>query len=256
MTLRTHKLSVDGHPRLRLVDVDIALSAGEVIVLVGENGAGKTTLLRTLCGLQQPTSGTVHLDKVDLHALPPAEQARQLSSMPQHDRAPDAMSVARRVLQGAVPAVGTERLFDDRQHQLLDDVLDELDLQAFRDRPLRDLSGGERRRAHVARCLAHPSATAYLLDEPFAGVDRSHARVVLQALRRRAAQGALVVVSVHDLDLAVLLADRVIGLRHGRVVVEGAPAVALDTEGLQLIFDQEGKLVDDDGHVGVLFKRS
>lgn len=241
-----------GHKRL-LDDVSLTAESGSVVVLVGENGAGKSTLLDSLAGVRRPTVGSVSLDGVTLHSLSARERAQRLSSLAQANVVADDLSSAGRIAQGLIPRRGAQALVDDLARAAIHAVAEELGIEAVLTRRLSTLSGGERRRVEVARALVDDSAGGYLLDEPHAGIDARHTTLVSQALRRRAERGALVVTSMHDLGAALSLADRVIGLREGRVVVDAEVASALTSEHLLRLYGVSGEIVvSSTGERGVI----
>lgn len=242
-----------GRRRL-LDDVHLALRPGEVTVLVGENGAGKTTLLDHLAGVRRPSVGRVLLGGTPLHSLAPRERAQRIASLAQHPPTPGDLAALARIAQGLAPRRGFGALIDEETTRRAMAVAEELGVGHLLHRPLGALSGGELRRVHLARALVDERADAYLLDEPHAGVDVRHQPLVSRALRRRAERGAVVVASVHDLSVALDLADRVVGIRDGRIVVHGPPEEALSTEGIRAVFGVEGELVRlPSGARGVVF---
>jgi iron complex transport system ATP-binding protein len=242
-TLIARGLTVSAGPRRLLDDVTLSLAGGEVVVVVGENGAGKSTLLDCLAGVRRPTLGEVRLDEESVFGLSPRERARRLASLGQANVLADDLSAAARIAQGLVPRRGPQALLDGRAFDAVRAVAGELGVGDVLGRRISTLSGGERRRVEVARALVDDEADAYLLDEPHAGVDARHASLVSHALRARARRGALVVATVHDLGVALSGADRVIGLREGRVVVDEPAASALTREHLLSLYGVPGEIV-------------
>lgn len=226
-----------------LDDVSLTVRAGELTVLVGENGAGKSTLLDRVAGLSAPDLGQVTLDGARLDRLPPRERARRVASCAQSAPAPPDLTVAARIGQGLAPRRGFSSLLDGEARTAVRGVAEELGVEALLERRLETLSGGELRRVQVARALVDDQALAYILDEPHAGVDVRHQPLVSEALRRRARAGRIVVASVHDLAVALELADRVVGLRSGAIVVDGPPEEALDREAIRAVFGVAGEIV-------------
>lgn len=226
-----------------LDDVSLTLRSGELVAVVGENGAGKTTLLDRLAGVLPAEMGHVTLDDARVERLSSRARARAIASCAQSAPSPPDLVVAARIGQGLAPRRGFAALLDDGARAAVRDVAEELGLLGLLGRSLGTLSGGERRRVQVARALVDDEARAYLLDEPHAGVDVRHQPLVSEALRRRARAGKLVVASVHDLGLALELADRVVGLREGRIIVDGTPEVALSPAGVRALFDVDGHIV-------------
>jgi iron complex transport system ATP-binding protein len=225
-----------------VADVDLELDDG-VVCLVGENGAGKTSLLRALAGLEAPTFGSVLLDGEPLGVLAARARAQRVSALGPDDVHRFGLTAVERVAHGLAPVRGPGALVDDDTRRRAQEALDELHVGALIDRAVSGLSSGERRRVELARALVL-EADVLLLDEPHARVDARRVAVVDDAIRARADRGALVVVSVHDLTTALRLADRVVALRDGRVVVDAPPERAFASESLEIAFGRPGAIVE------------
>lgn len=235
----------------RLHDVTLSLAPG-LTVIVGENGAGKSTLLDVLAGILAPTTGTVALGDAQLRSLPPRERARRIASVGQSSADVD-LTALERIAQGLAPRRGSGALVDDTTRVRVVEVARALGVDELLARDTSSLSSGQRRRVEVARALVDDAATCVLVDEPHAAVDVRHQALVSRALLDRAKKGAIVVVSVHDLGTAAAIADRVIGLREGRVVVDGPPDEAITGENVARLYGVSGAVVvRDSGAVGVL----
>lgn len=209
--------------------VSAPFSAGQVTAVVGPNGAGKSTLLACLAGLRKPDTGTVSLDDEPLQGLPPRDRARRLAFLPQAPEIAWDVDVRTYVGLGRTPHTGAWGLgLEDRA--AVEAAMAETGVTRFADRVITTLSGGERARAVIARALA--GAPRWLLaDEPMAGLDPGHALDAADLFRSLVAGGERgVIVTLHDLDLALRLADRVIVLAEGRVLADAAPAQALSPE--------------------------
>ena len=214
---------VDVPGRLRVSS--LTLSPG-LTVVVGENGAGKSTLLDVLAGVLVPEDGSVAVDGVVLSSCTPRDRARAIASLGQHDDAGLDVVVAERIARGLAPRRGLHALYDHDAEALVAAVAGELGLHEKVAQRVDRLSGGQRRRAGIARALVDDQARVIVLDEPFSGLDAGASTLVVAALRRRAAAGVVVVVSVHDVATALALGGRLLGLRAGEIVVDGAlPAV-------------------------------
>jgi heme transport system ATP-binding protein len=220
-----------GHALLRSVDVDAA--PGRVTVLIGPNGAGKTTLLRVLSGEVAPTRGEACLDGAQLRGFSAAELARRRAVVPQAGAVAFPFTVREVVLLGVtVPGLSPS---DTAAHKRVDAALDAVGLMPFADRFYPTLSGGERQRVHVARALCQLAAAprrpveagCFLLDEPTASLDLAHQAQVLDAMRRQAKAGHVVLAILHDLNLAAAIADHLILLSAGRVTRAGPPEEVL-----------------------------
>jgi ABC-2 type transport system ATP-binding protein len=233
--------------------IDLEVRRGEVFGLLGPNGAGKSTLVRQLAGLCTPDAGVVRLLGHDIYAgrpVAPRLVAYLAQECPTLDDLPVALAVemtARlRGLRG--PAARADR----------DQVMAELDLEALADRPVRHLSGGQRRLACLATALV-AQRPVLLLDEPTAGMDPQARRAVWGALeRRRAAAGTTVVLVTHNVAEAESVLDRVAVLDEGRVIACDTPgglkARVGDDVRLDLVW--RGDPPWEDPTVSMLVKRS
>ena len=189
--------------------VSLAIGAGESVALRGRNGAGKTTMTRMLMGLVRPRSGRVSVGDWNVAARRPHEMARRVGYAFQHA---DQQLFARTIR--ADVAFGPRRLGLGDGH--VDGVLDELGLEALRERHPYDLPAPLRRLVALAGVLAMRTGVL-VLDEPTAGFDRELRSRVERALRRRLDAGVTVVVITHDLALVAELARREVVLEEGRV---------------------------------------
>ncbi|WP_410538937.1 ABC transporter ATP-binding protein [Streptomyces sp. KL2] len=207
-------------PAVRASDgVSLTVRHGEVFGLLGPNGAGKTTLVRQLTGLLRPDSGRVDVLGHDL-VRHPRRAARLLAYLGQESTALDELTVAL-----AAETTGRLRGLDAAAaRRESGEVLEELGLGAIASRPLKRLSGGQRRLACVAAALVG-ERPLLVLDEPTAGMDPVARRAVWAAVdRRRAERGATVVLVTHNVIEAELVLDRVAVMDRGRAVACGTPA--------------------------------
>jgi len=200
---------------------DLAAEPGTVTALLGPNGAGKSTALRALARLLPPRQGGVSLGGRDIWRLPRSKFVRDVAFLPQEEAAAWPMTVEQVVLLGRVPHRGWLLPYSRRDREALGIALRQVGLDAMRNRNIDTLSGGERRRAQLARALAQ-DAGILLLDEPGAHLDLRHQVELFDLLRRLSRDcGATVVLSLHDLNLASLFADRAVLLCAGRVLAQG-----------------------------------
>ncbi|MBX5437504.1 MAG: ABC transporter ATP-binding protein [Alicyclobacillaceae bacterium] len=211
-----------------LRDISLAWPRGRLIGLVGPNGAGKSTLLRVAAGVWRPTAGVVTIAGMPLHRLSPRQRARHLAYMPQQLPEEAPYTVRQYVAMGRY-AYGTRWTGYERGNmgrEAVDAALRRMGLEGKGDVPINRLSGGERQRAVLARCLTQGSPVL-LLDEPIASLDLHYQVDVLKQLRALAAEGYLVVIAIHHLELAARYCDEVVLLHGGRVTGSGLPAAVL-----------------------------
>ena len=234
--------------RLVVERLSLALPRAHVAALVGPNGAGKTTLLRALAGLL-PAQGTVHVEGRAVASLDLRERARRFAYLPQGQNVHWPLSVRDVVALGRYPHGATDpsRLKPD-DSAIVDRAMAATDVTAFADRPVTELSGGERSRVLLARALA-VAAPVILADEPTTSLDPRH-QIEVMHLLRGAAESALVIVVTHDLSLAARFADTVIVLHNGRLVASGRPAETLSDEMLARVFEVRAIRHEHDGRGG------
>ena len=218
-------------PRLVLEDVSFDLAAGEVVAIVGPSGAGKTTLFRCITQLVPPDGGRVELVGRDLTALAGSElrrARRDIGLVFQQYNLVRRLSALENVLAGRLAELPTWRVLARRpgtaERAAGVACLDRVGLAAYAQARADRLSGGEQQRVAIARALAQRSRVV-LADEPVSSLDPSAAAKVLAALRSIARDdGIAVLCSLHQVALVRGFADRVLGLRDGRVVLDVAGA--------------------------------
>ncbi len=250
--LAARDLHVTLKGRAVLAGVSLAAPAGEIIGVVGPNGAGKSTLLRTLAGLVAPRAGRVTLDGRDIAGWPRRNLARRLAYLPQ-DRIVHWPLAARAVVAlGRLPHRGTAAAAEDAR--AIADAMRAMDVAALANRPVTELSGGERARVLVARALAQGGG-AIIADEPTAGLDPAHTLVLFEHLARLAREGRTVIVALHDLSAAVRHCDSLLVMKAGAALASGPPRAVLTPELLAEAYGIEGRLADIDGTCVVLTHR-
>jgi iron complex transport system ATP-binding protein len=195
------------------------IAPGTITAIVGPNGAGKSTLLRAVAGLV-PAQGRIMLGDGDLLTMHSGERARLIGFMPQSVPAGVALSVLETVI-AALKATGGIEAQAAVEHKAVA-VLQRLSLLPLALEPLDRLSGGQRQMASLAQAIAREPALL-LLDEPTSALDLRHQFQLIQAVRRLADEGRVVLVVLHDLALAARFADRIVVLDHGRLDGEGPP---------------------------------
>ncbi|MFD6396619.1 heme ABC transporter ATP-binding protein [Nocardia sp. NPDC060249] len=233
VTLRATGLTVQRGTRTVLEEVDFQVAAGEIVALVGPNGAGKSSLLAALAGELEPSAGVVKLEGHALSHWTPADMARRRAVLPQSHAVGFPFTAREVVAMGRAPWLHTPAA--DTDDALIAAALAATDVTHLAARVFPSLSGGERARVALARVLAQDTATL-LLDEPTAALDLGHQEAVLRLAATRAAEGAAVVVVVHDLGVAAAYADRVTVLDAGRVAADGPPREILTRDLLTAVY--------------------
>lgn len=218
--------------------IDLSVQPGETVAVVGPNGAGKSTLLRILSGDIAPTSGSVQLKGTPLRSYAPERLAAHRAVLSQH------VSISFPFTVEEVVRMGAGDMAHTKAQPLVDAMLDEIELNAFRDRELPTLSGGEQQRAHFARVLlqlavgeAGNGPGVLLLDEPTSSLDLRYQINLVETARRRARAGTTVIAILHDLNLAARFADRVVVLHRGRIAASGTPRETITSAMLRHVFE-------------------
>ncbi len=237
-----------GPPRLVAEAVDLRLWPGELVCLLGANGAGKSTLLRTLAGMQPPLRGRVQVAGADPYRLPPRELARLLGVVLTDRAEVGALSVHALVALGRYPYTDWTGRLTPQDQAVINHALATVGIAAFASRSVNELSDGERQKVMIARALAQ-QPQLLLLDEPTAFLDLPRRVELMGILRRLArASGRAVLLSTHDLDLALRSADQLWLFQPGRSIRVGAPEELVLEGAFQAAFHSDG--VAFDPHAG------
>jgi phosphonate transport system ATP-binding protein len=217
-----------------LADISFKAPPGQFCVILGRSGAGKSTLLKCVNGLASPSQGRVIVDGVEVTPKSVGRLRPRIGMIHQSFNLVPRASVAANVIAGALPAVSTPRavlgLFPkalrDKACALIADVgLGEEHLR----RRAADLSGGQQQRVGIARGFMLDPAYV-LADEPVASLDPQTSADILALIHREAKErGAAVLCSLHQIDLALRFADRILALRDGRIVFDGPPDALADS---------------------------
>ncbi|WP_300605794.1 ABC transporter ATP-binding protein [uncultured Oscillibacter sp.] len=229
--LEARNLSAGYPGRAVLAGVSLAVRPGRVLALLGPNGCGKSTLLRTMAGLLPPLGGEVLLD--GRRDYSPRQAAQRVAYLPQSRTAPN-ITVRRLVLHGRFPYLSYPRRYGREDYEAVDRALAAADALDLADRPLPELSGGQRQKAYLAMALAQETE-AILMDEPTTFLDIRHQLEVLALVRRLAEEGRGVVLALHDLCLALTAADDVAVLGEGRLLALGGPEAVYQSKVLERV---------------------
>lgn len=235
--LEARAASIDYGRRRILQGATLALERGMVTALVGPNGCGKSTLLRTLARLARPSSGAVLLDGRDIHGAPTRDVAKRLAILPQGRDSPAGLTVRDLVAHGRYPHMGLLRRPNAQDADAVARALEATAMTPLADREVDTLSGGERQRAWIAMALAQET-DILLLDEPTTYLDIRYQLEVLTLVRRLNREHGITVLWVlHDLNQAAEHSDRIVVMRDGRILADGAPRDVLTPATIREAFD-------------------
>jgi phosphonate transport system ATP-binding protein len=232
-----------GDLALKCIDLDVP--DGEIMALIGPSGAGKSTVIRCINRLVEPTAGTVRLNDTDITVLGSRElrrARRRMGMIFQEYALVERLSVMENVLSGRLGYVGFWQSFMRKFPQANIDeafrLLARVGLDDMADKRADQLSGGQRQRVGICRALIQ-NPDLLLVDEPTASLDPKTSRQIMRLIKELCAERRLsAIINIHDVMLAQMFAERVVGLRLGEIVYDGPPT-GLTAEVLTKIYGEE-----------------
>ncbi len=219
------------HARKILHDISLSFDQGKIISLLGPNGSGKTTLLKILLGLLHPQEGKICYHDIPLAALGCRQLAKYVAYVPQIHREAFAYSVKEVVLMGRQPHKEFFSQYSPEDMHIALGALDRLGIGHLRDRSYTEISGGERQLTLIARALAQ-GADVFIMDEPVNGLDYGNQMRLLQDIHALAGDGYTFIMTTHFPDHAMMVSDRVVMLKEGRIIADGTPKETITPETL------------------------
>jgi len=220
------KLEKSFKGRTVVSEVDLQVNMGEIVGLLGPNGAGKTTTFYMIVGLIKPDNGSILLDEKDITPLPVYRRARNgIGYLPQETSVFRNLSVNENITL-VLEELGCNAL---EIQKIRDQLLNDLGLSEIADVPGYALSGGERRRVEIARCLAI-APDFLLLDEPFSGIDPIAVYDIQQIILSLRAKGYGILLTDHNVRDTLAITDRTYLIHRGQIVIEGSPEYVAESE--------------------------
>jgi iron complex transport system ATP-binding protein len=234
-----------------LKEIALSLSAGEIVALLGPNGSGKTTLIRALLG-HLHASGSIRWDEKELRFWRRRDLARRVAYLPQTPTVEPDQRVIDVLRLGRAPYWQLFGIESSHDAEVVDRVTQLLELSDLLNRRMDHLSGGQRQRVFVGRCLVQEPA-AMLLDEPSTFLDLKSQIELCTLLKKLAAEQKIgVLMASHDLNLAGMIADRIILLKDGAVARDGPPDAVLQPDILESVYGVRMERIDrGTGRAGV-----
>lgn len=228
--------------------VDLEIRSGEVTIMIGPNGCGKSTLLKTVGRLLKPRSGTIRIGDLDVLGSNPKRVARTIAYLPQDPLVPAAITVEQLVGYGRAPHQSLLGLKSAYDHECIEQAISTVGIGDLRDKPVAELSGGQKQSAFFAMVLAQDTPYA-ILDEPTNHLDITHQIAALELIRRlNDDHGKTAIVVLHDLNLAARYADRLILLKEGAIFADGTPKEVLTADIIEEVFAVDSRIVRDPVH--------
>ena len=249
MNSQTHKISTNklslgyGH-NIIIEELSVEILQGKITSIIGSNGCGKSTLLRGLARYLSPRHGQVLLNNEDIHSVNNVEKI--LAMLPQSPVAPDGLTVYELVSMGRYPYRSFWGGLTSTDRKIIDQSLKMVEADDLAERLVSSLSGGQRQRVWIAMTLAQE--TEYLLlDEPATYLDWLHQIEVHDLLHKlNRDYDKTIVMVLHDLNMASVYSDHIIGMKQGKITAQGTPKEIMTEENLKEIFGFNSRIIFDD----------
>lgn len=225
------------HPQDPVVlhDLSLEIPAQKVTAILGPNGTGKTTLLHILLGLLKPSRGTTLVAGKPHQDYSKRDLSRLIGLVPQFESIPFNFTVYEYTLLGRSPYLNPFQLPGEEDHQIACQALESAGILHLVDKPVMEISGGERQLVQIARVFTQ-GTPLMLLDEPTAHLDLQNQNRILNLLRKLAARGSTAILTTHDPNAAVFAADHFVLMDKGQIFAQGSVEEVITTENLSGIY--------------------
>ena len=232
--IKTQNLSAGYHGNAVIKNVNLEFVPGEVLILVGPNGSGKSTLLKAALGILPAMEGQVFYDGEPMEKLSRKEIARKVAFLTQSRNTPSITSL-RMVLHGRFPYLSYPRSYGKKDYEIAHQSMEITGCKAYENKNVNELSGGQRQAVYLAMSLAQDTETI-LMDEPTTYLDINRQLQVMETARSLAKSGKAVVLVLHDLALALRMADRLAVMKDGELLCCDRPEAVYRTGILSQVF--------------------
>lgn len=235
-----------GYEGKKIVEkIDIHGLKGQLICLMGPNGAGKSTILRTLTGLIAPVKGTVYIDGNDIRNISKMDLAKKLSVVLTEQVSLELLTVYEIVSMGRYPYTNFMGRLTREDNEIIEEALHIVNAENLRDRRYSQLSDGEKQKIMIARALVQ-QPELIVLDEPTNYLDVKHKVEIINILHKLCMdKGITVILSLHDIDLAIKGCQTILLIKNGKIVSQGAPEEVIKTGTIQKLYDIKGAQYDE-----------
>lgn len=250
--IRLHQLTAGYGREQILSNISLWIPKGKITVVLGPNGSGKSTLLKCIVGLCKNVDGEIYLWDKKKETYTEKEFARQVFYLAQSH--PDSsLYIERLVLHGRFPHLSYPRHYSTEDYQYCEKAMEQVGIQMLRHKRLNELSGGQRQKAYLAMALAG-QAEILLLDEPTTYLDIQYQAELFGLIKKQKELGKTIMAVLHDIDYALRLADWVLLLKDGKLVMQGTPEQIWESGTITQVFQvKAGKTVDKDGGIHYYF---
>ena len=234
--LHLHGLSVGYPTRKVLENIELEIEKGEILTLIGPNGAGKSTLLKSISGQLPLLAGSVLMQGQDLAKCDAKERARKMAVVLTEAVRPEYMTCREVCAAGRYPYTGRMGILRKEDEEAVDRAMARMKVEDLAERDFGAISDGQKQRVLVARALAQETPVL-LMDEPTSYLDIRYRTELMETLRGLAAEGKTILMSLHEIDLALEVSDRLLCVKEGGEVFCGTPQEVLTGERIRDLFD-------------------
>lgn len=242
MSLKIENINFGYKTKHILNDVCLDVEFGKVVSIIGPNGSGKTTFIKCINKILKPKRGSVKLNGEDLYLMKQEDIAKKIAYVPQMTNDFFSGTVMDLVIMGRKPYINWN--ISDEDVKIVLDILDSMDIIHLADKFYSELSGGQKQKVLIARALAQDT-DIYLLDEPISFLDIKNQIEVMQMSRELAKRGKIVIIVVHDLNMAMKYSDKILLLENGSVIAQGKPKDVLTQENIKKVYDVNVDIKDN-----------
>lgn len=239
--LHLHGLSVGYPTRKVLENIELEIEKGEILTLIGPNGAGKSTLLKSISGQLPLLAGSVMMQGQDLAKCDAKERARRIAVVLTEAVRPEYMTCREVCAAGRYPYTGRMGILRKEDEEAVDRAMARMKVEDLAERDFGAISDGQKQRVLVARALAQETPVL-LMDEPTSYLDIRYRTELMETLRGLAAEGKTILMSLHEIDLALEVSDRLLCVKEGGEVFCGTPQEVLAGERIRELFDMPGEM--------------
>lgn len=226
-----------------LKGIDLSIERNMVLGIIGANGSGKTTFLKNISGYLTPVSGTVSVLGKNIRDYSINERARYIGYVPQDGVYDFEFTCYDIVMMGRMPYIKRFQSETKQDRDIVKECMKATNTWHFKERSIRHLSGGERQRVYIARALAQ-RPKILLMDEPVSHLDIRYQIEILSLVRDLASEGLLVIVVLHDINLASEFCDEILIMKEGQMVACGSPAKVLTRDNIMSAFSVDARIIE------------
>jgi iron complex transport system ATP-binding protein len=220
-----------------LDNINLTIDSGEFVGIVGPNGCGKSTLINLLCRVLEYRTGQIQINNRDIKTIAQHDLAKHIAVVPQESSFEFDFTVNEIVLMGRLPHLSRFQMEGDNDHRIAKTAMTKTKCWKYRDKLIRNLSGGEKQRVIVARALTQ-EPSILLLDEPTSHLDMNFQYEILDLIARLNRTKKVTILGVfHDINLASKYSDRLMIMKQGKIIADGPPRQVINTNTLAQIYD-------------------